>query len=122
MPSIAIIGASRHRQKFGNKAVRACLRRGDVVYPIHPTERVVEGLPAFASVLDVPGPVDLASFYVPPAIGLEVIEQVARKGIGQVLLNPGAESEVLLRRCAELGINAVIACSILRAGGDPEAD
>ena len=120
MPSIAIIGASRHRQKFGNKAVRAYQQRGDTVFPINPTESEIEGLPAFASVLDVPGPIDIASFYVPPAIGLKVIEQIARKGIGQVVLNPGAESEELLQRCAELGIEATLACSILLAGSDPE--
>ena len=121
MPSIAIIGASRHRHKFGNKAVRAYQQRGDTVYPINPHEKEIEGLPTYASVLDVPGPIDTASFYVPPEIGLQVIDAVARKGIRQVLLNPGAESEELLHRCAELGIGATVACSILLAGGDPAA-
>lgn len=119
MSSIAIIGASNDRAKYGNKAVRAYTERGDTVYPIHPAEPAVEGIKAYPSVLDVPGEIDVASFYVPPEIGLQVIEQVARKGIHRVLLNPGAESEALLQRAAELGLEATVACSILRIGRSP---
>ena len=45
------------------------------------TRREVEGLKAYASVLDVPGAIDMASFYVPPEIGEQVIDEVARKQI-----------------------------------------
>ena len=85
-----------------------------------PHEKEIEGLPAYASVLEVPGPIDIASFYVPSEVGLKVIEEVARKGITHVLLNPGAESEALLQRCEELGIEVTMACSILLAGSDPD--
>ena len=65
--------------------------------PINPHETEVEGLKAYASVLDVPGPIDMASFYVPPEIGERVIDEVARKQIPEVWLNPGAESDALDR-------------------------
>ncbi|HVF11213.1 MAG TPA: CoA-binding protein, partial [Abditibacteriaceae bacterium] len=119
MPSIAIIGASARRAKFGNKAVRAYHEGGYTVYPIHPVHSEVEGLAVYKSVLDVPEPIDVASFYVSPAVGLRVIEDVARQGIGQVILNPGAESAELLRRAAELGIEAIVTCSILAIGRHP---
>ena len=119
MPSIAIIGASANRSKYGNKAVRAYHERGYTVYPIHPAQTEVEGLPAYKSVLDVPEAIDVATFYVAPAIGLKVIEEVARKGIREVLLNPGAESEELLQRAKELGIEASVVCSILAVGRYP---
>ena len=119
MSSIAIIGASPNRAKYGNKALRAYLERGDTVYPIHPVHQEVEGVKAYTSVLDVPGNIDTATFYVPPAVGLRVIEEVAQKGIKQVLLNPGAESEELMQRAADLGIQATVACSILIAGRSP---
>ncbi len=119
MPSIAIIGASAKRSKFGNKAVRAYQAGGYTVYPIHPAQSEVEGLPVYKSVLDVPEFIEVASFYVSPAVGLNVIEEVARKGIRQVILNPGAESAELLHRAAELGITATVACSILAIGRHP---
>ena len=114
-----MIGASADRRKFGNKAVRAFLKRGYTVIPINPTGTAVEGLDAFRSVLEVPGPVDVATFYVPPAVGREVLEEVARKGIREVWLNPGADSPDLVERARALAITPVVACSILRIGESP---
>jgi predicted CoA-binding protein len=116
---IAVIGASNQRGKFGNRAVRAFHRAGYVVIPINPHEGEVEGLKTYASVLDVPGTIDMASFYVPPAIGERVIEEVAQKGIGEVWLNPGAESDVLISRARALHIQPVVACSIVGIGQNP---
>ena len=120
MPKIvAVIGASRDRQKFGNRAVRAFIQEGYTVVPINPHEREVEGLKAYGSVLDVPGPIDMASFYVPPAIGEQVIEEVARKRIAEVWLNPGSESDGLVARARALSIQPIMACSIVAIGQDP---
>jgi uncharacterized protein len=116
---VAIIGASPHRHKYGNKALRAFASQGYDVVPINPTTDVVEGLRAYASVLDVPGDIEMATFYVPPEIGLEVIESVAKKGIREVWLNPGSESADLLARARELGLNPILACSIMGIGEIP---
>jgi len=120
MPKVvAVIGASNNRGKFGNRAVRAYQQQGFTVIPINPHETVVEGLRAYASVLDVPGTVDMASLYVPPEVGLEVIEEIARKGIAEVWLNPGAESDALIARARALQIQPIVACSIIAIGQNP---
>jgi predicted CoA-binding protein len=122
MPKVvAIIGASNDRQKFGNKAVRAFVRQGYTVVPINPGEDEVEGLKAYASVLEFPGPIDMASFYVPPAVGEQVIEEVARKRIPEVWLNPGAESDELVARARSLSIKPIVACSVVALGQNPYA-
>jgi uncharacterized protein len=116
---VAVIGASNDRRKFGNRAVRAFQQQGYVVVPINPHEHDIEGLKTYASVLDVPGTIDMASFYVPPDIGEQVIEEVARKGIAEVWLNPGAESEALVSRARALQIQPIVACSIIAIGRNP---
>ena len=116
---VAVIGASSNRQKFGNRAVRAFVQQGYTVIPINPHESNIEGLKAYASVLDVPGPVDMASFYVPPDVGEQVIDEVARKGITEVWLNPGAESDALVARARTLNIQPIVACSIVAIGQNP---
>ena len=122
MPKVvAIIGASNDRQKFGNKAVRAFVRQGYTVVPINPHETEVEGLEAYGSVMDVPGTIDMASFYVPPDIGEQVIGDVARKGIAEVWLNPGADSDELIARARALQIQPIVACSIVGIGQNPYA-
>jgi hypothetical protein len=122
MPKIvAVIGASSDRTKFGNRAVRAFRQHGDTVVPINLHEKEIEGLKAYRSVLNVPGTIDMASFYVPPEVGERVIEEVARKGIAEVWLNPGAESDQLIARAQALKIEPIVACSIVAIGKDPYA-
>jgi predicted CoA-binding protein len=116
---VAVIGASSNRNKFGNRALRAYKEQGYTVVPIHPHLAEVEGLTAYASVLDVPGTIDMASFYVPPEVGLRVIDEVASKGIPEVWLNPGAESDALIARAKALHIQPIVACSIVAIGENP---
>ncbi len=119
MPTVAVIGASADRRKFGNKALRAFRHRGYTVVPINPHATVVEGERAYATVLDYPGEIDEATFYVPPEIGAEVLEQVAKKGITKVWLNPGADGRPVVERARSLGVKAIVACSIVGIGESP---
>jgi uncharacterized protein len=122
MPKVvAVIGASNDRSKFGNRAVRAFRQQGYTVIPINPHEKEIEGLKAYKSVLDVPGTIDMASFYVPPDVGEQVMIEVAKKGVAEVWLNPGAESDRLIRHAQTLHIEPIIACSIVAIGQDPYA-
>jgi predicted CoA-binding protein len=119
MPTVAVIGASHHRHKFGNKALRAFRHQGYTVVAVNPNAEVVEGETAYASVLDYPGEIDEATVYVPAREGLVVIEQVARKGIKVVWLNPGADAPAVVARARELGLDTRVACSILGVGETP---
>ncbi|HEY6214723.1 MAG TPA: CoA-binding protein [Vicinamibacterales bacterium] len=116
---VAVIGASNDRRKFGNRALRAFREQGNTVIPINPHETEVEGIKTYRSVLDVPGTIDMATFYVPPDIGEQVIEDIAQKKIPEVWLNPGAESEALIRRAEALHVRPIVACSIIAIGRNP---
>jgi predicted CoA-binding protein len=119
-PKVAIIGASDDRSKYGNKAVRAFRDQGWEVFPIHPTLTEVEGMPAFPDLDAVPvAQLDRVSFYVPPRIGLTLIDAVARKPVGEVWLNPGSESPELVARAEALGLSVIQACSIVAIGQQP---
>jgi predicted CoA-binding protein len=113
---VAVIGASNNRAKYGNRAVRAFQRQGFDVKPVHPTERVIEGLPAYASIADVPGPIDRVTLYVPPGVGLSLIEGIVARRPGSIWLNPGADSPALVARVRELGYEPVLACSVMAIG------
>jgi predicted CoA-binding protein len=119
MPSVAVIGASNARHKFGNKAVRAYLRQGWTVYPVNPTETTVEGLRVYATLGDVPGPVDRVSMYVPASVGVTLLDAIKAKGKPELFLNPGSESDELVERATALGLDPIQACSIVDIGERP---
>jgi uncharacterized protein len=119
MKTVAVVGASSNREKFGNKALRAFEHRGFTVIPINPTETEVEGHRAYASVLDVPGTIDMATIYVPPAAGVAVMDDLAKKGIPEVWLNPGADDRRVVEKARALGLKTVTHCSIIAIGESP---
>lgn len=116
---VAVIGASNDRRKFGNRALRAYQQQGHTVIPINPHEPEIEGLKAYASILDVPGQVDMASLYVQPEIGEQIIGDIVAKGVREIWLNPGADSDELIARTKALGVQPIVACSIVAIGQNP---
>jgi predicted CoA-binding protein len=117
--TVAVIGASSNRSKFGNKALRAFAHQGYTVIAINPNEREIEGYPTYRSVLDVSGPIDMATVYVPPEIGVTVMDDLAKKQIPEIWLNPGADGNAVIERARELGLKTIQACSIVGIGERP---
>ena len=119
MKTIAIVGASNNRSKFGNKAVRAFLQQGYTVFPVNPKEESIEGLPSFKSITDVPVRPRMVSVYLPPQVLLKVLPDIASKGCDELWLNPGTESDAVLAEAERLGLNVIQACSIVGVGVSP---
>ena len=119
MKTIAIIGASSDRQKFGNKAVRAFRQQGYQVYPVNPKEAEIEGLPTFKSIADVPVRPQRISVYLPPPVLLKVLPDIAARGCDELWLNPGTDSAEVLAEAGRLGLNTIQACSIVGVGVSP---
>jgi len=119
MKTVAVVGASSDRRKFGNKAFRAYIAEGYKVIPINPNEREVEGVATYPSVTDVPEPIDMATVYVPPEIGMTLLDGFAQKQIGEIWINPGAESDELMTEARRRKLNVIEACSIIGIGRNP---
>jgi predicted CoA-binding protein len=116
---VAVVGAARDRRKFGNKAVRAFLHRGYDVIPINPEGGTIEGLVTYASVLGVSRPIEMATVYVQPAVGVRLMAEIADKGIEEVWLNPGADEHAVVARARALGLDPILDCSIVGIGESP---
>lgn len=117
--TVAVVGASNDRSKFGNKAVRASVASGFAVHPVHPREMEVEGLRCFASVEQIPAALDRILAYVPPAVLIPLLPAIARKGCAELWLNPGTDAPEVVEEAGRLGLNVVRACAILGMGKSP---
>ena len=119
MKTVAVIGASNNRAKFGNKAVRAFLQQGYTVFPVNLKELEIEGLRAYRSILDVPVRPRMISVYLPPPVLLKILPDIAAKGCDELWLNPGTESDQVLAEAQRFGLNVIQACSIVGVGMSP---
>ena len=117
--SIAVIGASRRRVSVGGTVVRN-LVAGDFcgpIYPINPHAKTIAGRRAYASIADVPGPVELAVIAVPAPVVVEVARECELKGVRALVVlsggfgEDGPEGEArqaeLLGICRETGMRLV---------------
>jgi acyl-CoA synthetase (NDP forming) len=98
--SIALFGASNQPGKVGY----VCLKNLQAayqgkIYPIHPHEKEILGLPAYPDLGQVPGAVDLAFVIVPADAVISIIEQCGRKRVpGAIVITSGfAEAGVMGR-------------------------
>ena len=120
-PTVAIVGASSDREKYGNKSVRAHVRNGYEVYPINPKGGMIEGLKVYQSLSDVPvRPLDRISLYVPSEIAMRFLPQIAAVGCDELWFNPGSEGETVLNEARRLGLEPLVGCSIVDLGARPE--
>ncbi|RJK96275.1 GNAT family N-acetyltransferase [Vallicoccus soli] len=85
--SVAVVGASREYDSVGQTVLRNLRAAGPPeVWAVNPGAREVAGVPAYPSILDVPGEVDLAVLAVPAAAAQEVVAQCAAKGVRSLVV------------------------------------
>ncbi|MGH3456679.1 GNAT family N-acetyltransferase [Aeromicrobium sp.] len=94
--SIAVVGASRRQNSIGQTMVRN-LVLGDYqgsVYAVNSQAESVSGLPAYKTVQDIPGEVDLAIVAVPSESVTDVVLDCAAKGVhGLIVISAGFAEE-----------------------------
>ena len=118
-PTVAIVGASANRQKFGNKSLRAHVKMGFDVFAVNPRGGEIEGQMAFTSLREVPVQLDRISMYVSPDVGLSMLDQIVEKGCKELWLNPGSASREFVQQATQKGLNVIEECSIVAIGCSP---
>lgn len=88
--SVAIIGASRDPEKLGYAVVKNLIDSGFAaerkVYPINPKSDEILDIPAYKSVTDVEGPIDLAVIVIPYKFVPGAMRECGEKGIPAVVV------------------------------------
>ena len=113
-PAFAVVGASKNRTKFGNKILRCYLQHGKATTPVSPKEPEVENVAAIKALTELAGDVSSVgvSVITPPPVTLQVLDELSELGITKVWLQPGAENDEVVAKCAALGIDALsVSCT-----------
>ena len=106
-PAFAVIGASANREKYGNKVLRCYLQHKKKVYPVNPSEKEVEGLACISDISTLPAEVKSISVVTPPQITEKIVDQAIAKGIQNIWMQPGAQSDLAVEKCHQNGINVI---------------
>ena len=103
----AVVGASADRSKYGNRVLRCYQMNGRRVVPVNPSTDEIEGLKCVASVSGLPDFVTSISIITPPAVTEKVVELAIARGIKNIWMQPGAESDSAVQKCIESGVNVI---------------
>jgi len=90
--AVAVIGASRDKEKLGYGVLSNIIEHGypGKVYPINPKTDEILGLKCYPSVLDVPDPIDLAVIVIPSNYVSAALEECGQKGVkGVIIISAG---------------------------------
>lgn len=105
--AFGVVGASARPHKYGNKVLRCYLQNQREAIPVNPTEKEIEGIACVASVADLPDHVDSISVITPPQATEKVVEQAIARGVRNIWMQPGAESDVAVDAAAKAGVNVI---------------
>lgn len=105
--AFAVVGASRDRQKYGNKVLRSYQQAGRTVFPVNPHADEVEGQRCYPDLASLPQSVHGISIITPPPVTESIVEQAADQGIRHLWMQAGAESPRAIELAAARGLNLI---------------
>lgn len=105
--AFGVVGASTDRHKYGNKVLRVYQQKKLRAIPVNPKEQEIEGVACVSSVSELPDEVKSISVITPPQVTEQVVELAAVKGIRNIWMQPGAESDAAVEACRRHGINVI---------------
>lgn len=105
--SLAIVGASRKANKFGNIAFRELKAKGYQLYLVHPSGEIIERVQSYPSLTDLPAKVEGVLVSVPPDQAEKVVREAHEAGIYRIWLQQGAESANAIDYCQKNGMNVI---------------
>lgn len=116
--AFAVIGASTNRAKYGNKVLRCYLQHDKKVYPVNPRADLIEGVTCIHTIAELPPDVKSISVITPPKITEQVVDDAIAKGIQNIWMQPGAESQLAIDKCKQHNINVIAdgACILVVLG------
>lgn len=105
--AFAVVGASKDRDKYGNKVLRCYLQHGRAVVGVNPKLTEVEGVPCHASLRAIPGAPRAVSIVAPPAAAAAIVADAQAAGVQHLWFQPGAEDATAIAAARAAGIHVI---------------
>lgn len=122
--TVAVVGATDDRSKYGNIIYRDLRTKGYRVFAVNPGRTTVEGDPCWPDLASLPERPTIVNVVVPPQRTLGVLGEMQRLGLTTVWVQPGAADRTVRAAIADGGFTALVdACIMVQTrrapGGGP---
>ena len=111
--TVAVVGATDNRSKYGSIISRDLKAKGFVVYPVNRTRSTVDGDQAYPSLADLPADPTIVNIVVPPHETLGVLKKAEALGYTNIWIQPGAESAAVYDYLESGDFNALVGACIM---------
>jgi predicted CoA-binding protein len=111
--NVAVLGASTNPDRYSHKAVKVLSENDYGVFPVHPSERPIDGIRCYPSLSAIQERLDTITVYLSQLNSTPLIEEIIESRPRRVILNPGAENDDLKSRCEKAGIQVQEACTLV---------
>ena len=105
--SIAVVGATDARWKYGGRIYCDLKAKGFTVWPVNPNRETVDGDTCYPDLASVPADIDIVDVVVPADVGMTIVDQMADLGLPLVWFQPGAESRELIDHARDAGLDVI---------------
>jgi len=115
---VVVLGASPKEKRYSNQAVRELLASGHQVYPVHPLSAEIHGQRCVKHLDDITSNIDTLTLYVGKDRSTQLMNNILSMKPKRIIMNPGAENDLLEAKAKENDIEVVIGCTLvmLRTG------
>ncbi|MHB9129669.1 MAG: CoA-binding protein [Armatimonadota bacterium] len=111
--NVAVLGASNNPERYSYQAVKMLAEHDYGVFPVHPSEQVIDGIPCYPSLSAIQAPLDTVTVYLSEKNSTPLIEEIIASVPRRIILNPGAENATLKSRCLAAGIQVLEVCTLV---------
>jgi predicted CoA-binding protein len=113
----AVVGLSANRERRAFDVSLALTEMGHEIVAVHPRAEPVHGAPAYATLAEVPGRLDVVDLFVNSALAGDVVDQAIEIGARAVWLQLGVIDQAAAERALAAGLDVVMnRCPVVEAG------
>jgi predicted CoA-binding protein len=116
--NVAVLGASPKPERYANMALHELRQHGYEPIPVNPAFDDIEGWPCFPNLAAIGQPLHTIAIYLGAKRSLPLVDEIVAANPQRIILNPGAENDVLAETASGAGIEVVEGCTLvmLRTG------
>jgi predicted CoA-binding protein len=117
MSNVVVLGATPKSDRFANMAMRSLQQHGHKAVPVNPAFPEVLGERCYASISEVPQPIDTVTMYLGPTRSEPLVDEIIAAAPRRIIMNPGAENDRLAAEAKKAGIEVVEGCTLVMLQG-----